>query len=205
MIVRLTGWPRSVSYFALSWLLITGGTQCSHLTKFAPTSRRDRPATEKSDDSANPPVEETASDEHEYRVILRDDTPFFRWLRSGLKADAKPSQFLAEGTRVELLEERKEEKFSQIRLPTRKKGWVPTRLLGSWQPVAVETGMADASEQDSELPSPLVSPSVPLPSPEAPDAQSSGIPSDTPARFVDPSMIPEIFMEDPGVTAGPDA
>ena len=71
----------------------------------------------------------TTVEEPDYRSVAVDHTPFFRGLKSGLRSDAKPSRFLDQGTRVELLKEDEKEAFSQIRLPWGEKGWVPSRLV----------------------------------------------------------------------------
>ncbi len=112
-------------------LMLQGLTQCAVLTRFQSPSRPDGP---ESAERQNPDDEEPGSKEDDeegknMRVIAVDQTPFFRWLRSGLKSEAKPSRFLDGGTEVELLKEKEEEKFSRVRLPGGKKGWVPSRLV----------------------------------------------------------------------------
>jgi uncharacterized protein YgiM (DUF1202 family) len=103
------------------------------------------------------------------RVVAVDDTPFFRWLRSGLRSDAKPTRFLEKGIEVELLEENEEEKFSRVRLPDGKKGWVPSRLVRDPADTSGASRGQDLTEED------------PLPE----SAAGSG-PAD-----IDPNLLPE--------------
>lgn len=103
--------------------------------KEAPDDKKDETTSDDNKDESPSEEEASKKDEEEpkvsenQRIIAVDQTPFFRWLRSGLRSNAKPSRYLKMGELVELLKEHDEEKFSQIRLANRKKGWVPSRLL----------------------------------------------------------------------------
>lgn len=117
--------------FLAAAVLLHVFTQCSALTRFQSPSRPNPEADGEGD------VEESSDDEPSFaekvgddlRIIAVDQTPFFRWLRSGLKSEAKPSRFLDRGTQVEFLEEKEKHQFTRVRLESGKKGWVPTRLV----------------------------------------------------------------------------
>ena len=98
-----------------------------------------------------------SEDKADYRLVAVDQTPFYRWMRTGLRGNSKPSRFLDKGTKVELLKENEEEQFSRIRLPDRKKGWVPSRLVSE----KADEGVVDDSEEtgdEEEAPIPAALP-----------------------------------------------
>lgn len=99
-------------------------SQCTLLDRFGSPSQRGRQNADQ-EASASPGSEQ----EGDFRLVAMDETPFFRWLRSGLRSEAKPTRFLDQGMKVEMLEEKEEQQFSQVRLPDGKKGWVPSRLV----------------------------------------------------------------------------
>ncbi|MFT4638882.1 MAG: hypothetical protein ACI8T1_002205 [Verrucomicrobiales bacterium] len=109
----------------------------------------------------------------DYRVVAVDQTPFYRWMRKGLRGDSKPSRFLNAGTKVEVLQENEEEKFSQIRLPDRKKGWVPSRLV---REKAADDAVTPYPESDIEKLAPATSMSVPDETHEIPAATPAQLP-----------------------------
>ena len=137
--------------------------------KEAPESETD---DEDGKDKDKPEKEE--DDGKTYRYIAVDQTPFFRWLRSGLRNSAKPTRFLDKGIKVEFLKEKEEEKFSQVRLPDRKKGWVPTRLLKESPSGASAPSPAsdpDAASEDGGANTPEPKPSLDEDLPSAPPAE----------------------------------
>ncbi len=109
---------------------------CGTLSRFKPRSPTDKAtaatpqeASAREADNKEEKGDDDDSDGDAARLIAVDQTPFFRWLRSGLRKDAKPSRFLSASTKVLLLKENEEDKFSRVRLPDGKKGWVPSRFL----------------------------------------------------------------------------
>ncbi|MDB4491743.1 hypothetical protein N9260_01860 [bacterium] len=137
--------PSRLRFLALCLLL---PAFLAHCGSFKPQSRKasndaaavkeasddKKDETTSADKKDESPSEEEASKEEpkvseNQRVIAVDQTPFFKWLRSGLRSNAKPSRYLKKGELVELFKENDEEKFSQVQLANRKKGWVPSRLL----------------------------------------------------------------------------
>ncbi len=134
--------------------------QCETLKRFKPESKRQPAGDTVSDDGENSVSstdedaedqpdsgedkpgdhnedEEDAEPEKDYRLVAHR-TPFFRWLRTGLKGHSKPSRYLEEGTKVEVLKINDEKKFSQVRLPDKKKGWVPSMLIKEKAPKGEE-------------------------------------------------------------------
>lgn len=165
-------------------------TQCG---AFKPRSQKDRSAetaavdtaavdTESSAESGDDKEEETESTENQRRIAV-DQTPFFRWLRSGLRSNAKPSSFLSKGDMVELLKEDEEEKFSRIRLENGKKGWVPSRLLKEVE--------AESSTESVAIPSTETTPETPTPS--VPDSLT---PAEPPTLPNNPSEIQPTLKAD---------
>jgi len=188
--------PRRLRFLALCLILPAFLTHCG---SFKQQSRKARDVAaivkEPSDDKASEsseeaPPEDSKKEEEDpeiaknQRVIAVDQTPFFRWLRSGLRSNAKPSRFLKKGDLVELLKENDEEKFSRIRLADRKKGWVPSRLLK--EPPAesepLETPDPNATEEaagQTETPQPEpLSPAGPAQLPTDPDNAQPSLKSD---------------------------
>lgn len=188
--------PRAgVLRILLCFGLLVLGSQCSHLTKFAPRSK-ERPAKRSPSTHAEQAEEDEAQDDSEdaanHRLITRDDTPFFRWLRTGLEEGATPSRYLEADTKVELLEESDEKTFSRVRLETKEKGWVPSRLLAPMPASLVGAGadtpsFGDPSPEISE-PSGTADPAAPPLDEESPDPGP-----------IDPLAIPEIHIPEVGV------
>jgi len=167
-----------------------------------------------SDDNKTDPEEEPEANENQ-RVIAVDQTPFFRWLRSGLRSNAKPTRFLNKGDLVELLKENDEKKFSQIRLADRKKGWVPTRLLketettdDSEPPAPPNNNATEEPSEKTESPVPdALSPAGPAQLPTDPDqAQPSltsdelGEPSFPGLNIIQPKRQPKVETPKPAET-----
>ena len=189
--------------------------------KGSPTEQTEETTTEENGESETSsenkdtaPEEEAEANENQ-RVIAVDQTPFFRWLRSGLRSNAKPTRFLNKGDLVELLKENDEKKFSQIRLADRKKGWVPTRLLKETEPsndseppaAPVSSATEEPSEQtESPIPDAL-SPVGPAQLPTDPDqAQPSltsdelGEPSFPGLNIIQPKRQPKVETPKPAET-----
>ena len=179
--------PSRLRFLALCLVLPALFANCGAFKLVSKNARDDVAAVKGSPDDKS---EETTPDESEkdpseggdqtkeevdenQRIIAVDQTPFFRWLRSGLRSNAKPSRFLTKGDVVELLKENDEEKFSRIRLADRKKGWVPSRLLK--KPVS-EPEAPETLDPGDTLP-PTEQPESPMPD-ALPPAGPAQLPTD---------------------------
>lgn len=172
-------------------------TQCHTLSRFQSPSAAEKKAAEENVSQAEDVDQEKAEQiGDDVRFISADQTPFFRWLRSGLRSGAKPSRFLDKGTKVELLKEDEEKGFSQVRLPEGRKGWVPSRLILEKTADAAEDENGATDEEPasrSAAAAPDLSDTLPEPS-QLPGAEA-GLPPIT--EDIGSPIIPNVGITPP--------